>query len=146
MFHASYSWSGPQLPKGCGCIEFLSPMHKKIPMRKEKGAKGEYWSLVSTIGGSTLPQGHVPPYRLECTDGLQLIDAGHLQPLRSSEALCLPPPFTHKLSPYHCLYKTVPQSPCCGLECPIYGLSTSHMQEKCTGPIWGAVTFTKCSK
>ena len=31
MFHASYSWSGPQLPKGCGCIGFLSPMHKKIP-------------------------------------------------------------------------------------------------------------------
>ena len=27
MFHASYSWSGPQLPKGCGCIGFLSPMH-----------------------------------------------------------------------------------------------------------------------
>ena len=23
--------SGPQLPKGCGCIRFLSPMHKKIP-------------------------------------------------------------------------------------------------------------------
>ena len=21
---------GPQLPKGCGCIGFLSPMHKKI--------------------------------------------------------------------------------------------------------------------
>ena len=31
QFHASYSWSGPQLPKGCGCIGFLSPVHKKIP-------------------------------------------------------------------------------------------------------------------
>ena len=31
MFNASYSWSGPQLSKGCGCIEFLSPMLKKIP-------------------------------------------------------------------------------------------------------------------
>ena len=30
MFHASYSSSGPQLPKGCGCIRFLSLMHKKI--------------------------------------------------------------------------------------------------------------------
>ena len=40
MYIAFYSWSGPQLPKGCGCIGFLSPMHKKIPIpiRKEKGA------------------------------------------------------------------------------------------------------------
>ena len=26
-----YGSSGPQLPKGCGCIGFLSPMHKKDP-------------------------------------------------------------------------------------------------------------------
>ena len=31
MYNASYSWSGPQLPEGCGCIGLLSPMHKKIP-------------------------------------------------------------------------------------------------------------------
>ena len=46
--------SGPPLPKGCRCIGFLSPM------RKEKGATGgqpqEFWSLVSIIDGSTLPQ------------------------------------------------------------------------------------------
>ena len=41
--HASYSWSGPQLPKGCGCIGFLSPMHKKIPdsySKREGGNPG----------------------------------------------------------------------------------------------------------
>ena len=32
MYNASYSWSGPQLPKGCGCIGFLAPMHNKIPI------------------------------------------------------------------------------------------------------------------
>ena len=31
MYNASYSWSGPQLPKGCGCIGLLSPAHKKLP-------------------------------------------------------------------------------------------------------------------
>ena len=43
MFHASYSWSGPQLPKGCGCIGFLSPMHKKNPdsySKREGGNPG----------------------------------------------------------------------------------------------------------
>ena len=43
MFHASYSWSGPQLPKGCGCIGFLSPLHKKIPdsyLKREGGNPG----------------------------------------------------------------------------------------------------------
>ena len=29
--HRSYTWSGPQLPKICGCIGFLSHMHKNIP-------------------------------------------------------------------------------------------------------------------
>ena len=32
--------SGPQLPKGCGCTGFLSPMHKKIPdsyLKREGG-------------------------------------------------------------------------------------------------------------
>ena len=41
MTSLEWSWSGPQLPKGCGCIGFLSPMHKKrfqIPIQKEKGA------------------------------------------------------------------------------------------------------------
>ena len=59
VFHASYSWSGPQLPKGCGCIWFLSPMHKKIPdsyLKREGGNPGEFWSLLSTIDGSALPQ------------------------------------------------------------------------------------------
>ena len=43
MFCASYSWSGPQLPKGCGCLGFLSPMHKKIPdsySKREGGNPG----------------------------------------------------------------------------------------------------------
>ena len=31
IHNASYSWSGPQLPKDCGCTGFMSPMHKKIP-------------------------------------------------------------------------------------------------------------------
>ena len=39
----SVHWSGPQLPKGCGCIGFLSPMHKKIPdsyLKREGGTPG----------------------------------------------------------------------------------------------------------
>ena len=43
MIHASYSWSGPQLPKGCGCIGFLSSRHKKIPdsySKREGGNPG----------------------------------------------------------------------------------------------------------
>ena len=53
IFHASYSWSDPQLPKGCGCIGFLSPMHKKIPdSYSRRGQPREFWSLVSTIDGS----------------------------------------------------------------------------------------------
>ena len=43
MFHAPYSWCGPQLPKGCECIGFLSPMHKKIPdsySKREGGNPG----------------------------------------------------------------------------------------------------------
>ena len=40
LFHASYSWSGPQLPKGCGCLGFLSPMHKKIPESYSKREGG----------------------------------------------------------------------------------------------------------
>ena len=45
MFHASCSWSGPQLPKGCGCIGFLSPMHKQIPdsyLKREGGNPGNF--------------------------------------------------------------------------------------------------------
>ena len=37
------SRSGPQLPKGCGCIGFLSPVHKKIPdsyLKREGGNPG----------------------------------------------------------------------------------------------------------
>ena len=51
MLNASYCWSGPQLPKGCGCIGFLSPMHKEsqISIRKEKGGIPEFWSLVSIV-------------------------------------------------------------------------------------------------
>ena len=40
---ASYSWSGPQLAKDCGCIGFLSPMHEKIPdsySKREGGNPG----------------------------------------------------------------------------------------------------------
>ena len=53
MFQASYSWSGPQLPKGCGCI--LSPMHKKIPDSYSKreggnprnsGLSSQQWMVV----------------------------------------------------------------------------------------------------
>ena len=43
MFHESYSWSGPQLPKGCGCIGFLSPIHQKNPdsyLKREGGNPG----------------------------------------------------------------------------------------------------------
>ena len=40
MFHASHYWSGPQLPKDCGCIGFLSPMHKKIPDSYSKIERG----------------------------------------------------------------------------------------------------------
>ena len=35
--------SGPQVPKGCGCLGFLSPMHRKIPdsyLRREGGNPG----------------------------------------------------------------------------------------------------------
>ena len=42
-FHASYSWSGPQLPKCCGFIGILSPMHKKFPdsySKREGGNPG----------------------------------------------------------------------------------------------------------
>ena len=46
-----------------------------------------------------MPQGCVPPYRLECMGGPYLIDAGYLQPLRSSEALCLPHPALIKCLP-----------------------------------------------
>ena len=59
MFHASYYWRGPQLLKGCGCLGFLSPMHKKIPdsySKKRRGQPREFWSLVLTIDGSTLLQ------------------------------------------------------------------------------------------
>ena len=52
MFHASYSWSGPQLPKGCGCIGFLSPMHKKDPrflFEKRRGQPREFWSIFSYV-------------------------------------------------------------------------------------------------
>ena len=45
MFHASYSWSGPQLLIGCGCLGSLSPMHKKIPdsySNREGGNPGNY--------------------------------------------------------------------------------------------------------
>ena len=59
IFHASYFWIGPQLPKGCECIGFLSPMHKKDPrflFEKRRGQLREFWSLVLTIDGSTLPQ------------------------------------------------------------------------------------------
>ena len=41
--NASYSWSGPQLPKGCGCIGFLSLTHRKIPdsySKREGGNPG----------------------------------------------------------------------------------------------------------
>ena len=47
------------LPKAIGCIGFLSPMHIKDPrflFEKRRGQPREFWSLVSTIDGSTLPQ------------------------------------------------------------------------------------------
>ena len=59
VYDASYSCSGPQLPKGCGCIGFLSPMHIQDPrflFEKRREQPRELWSLVSTIDGSTLPQ------------------------------------------------------------------------------------------
>ena len=59
MVHASYSWSGPQPPKGCGCIGFLSPMQKKDPrflFEKRRGQPQDFWSLFSTIDGSKLPR------------------------------------------------------------------------------------------
>ena len=70
MFHASYSWSGPQLPKGCGCIGFLSPMHIKDPrflFEKRRGQPWDFWSLVLTIddSGSTLTQDCVEEYYSE---------------------------------------------------------------------------------
>ena len=49
MLHASYSWSGPQLPKGCGCIGFLSPIHKKIPDSYSKREGGNPGILVSRL-------------------------------------------------------------------------------------------------
>ena len=44
LLHVSYSWSGPQLPKGCGCIGFLSPMHKKITDPYSKREGGNPWN------------------------------------------------------------------------------------------------------
>ena len=41
--NASYSWSGPQLPKGCGCKELLSLIQIKIQdtySKKEGGNPG----------------------------------------------------------------------------------------------------------
>ena len=41
--NASYSWSGPQLPKGCGCKELMSLIHMKIQdtySKKERGNPG----------------------------------------------------------------------------------------------------------
>ena len=41
------------------CIGFLSPMHIKDPrflFKKRRGQPWEFWSLVSTKDGSTLPQ------------------------------------------------------------------------------------------
>ena len=55
---AQVHWSGQELPKGCGCVGFLSPTHKKIPdsyLKREEGNPGNS-GLVSTIVGSTLPQ------------------------------------------------------------------------------------------
>ena len=53
MYKASYSWSGPQLPKGCGCYAQKDP---RFPFEKRRGQPREFRSLVSTIDGSTLPQ------------------------------------------------------------------------------------------
>ena len=51
MFHASYFWNGPQLPKDCGRIGFISSMHKIIPDSFLKGDGGNpgnsgVWLLV----------------------------------------------------------------------------------------------------
>ena len=42
-------------PKAVGVCP-LCQKRSQIPNRKEKGATPEFWSLVSTIDGSTLPQ------------------------------------------------------------------------------------------
>ena len=53
---------GPQLSEGCGCIGFLSPRlwhaqkEPRFLFEKRRGHPREFWSLVSTIDGSTLPQ------------------------------------------------------------------------------------------
>ena len=47
-------------PKAVGDFCTLCTKRSQIPIRKEKGAKPqEFWSLVSTIDGSTLPQDRV---------------------------------------------------------------------------------------
>ena len=70
VFNASYYWSGPQVPKGCGCIEFLSLMVKKIPdscSKREGGQPREFLSLFSIIDGSQLPQDSVEELPCEVT-------------------------------------------------------------------------------
>ena len=57
MYNASYSWSGPQLPKGCECIGVLSPVHIKDPrvlFEKGRGQPQEFLSFVSLLDGSVL--------------------------------------------------------------------------------------------
>ena len=56
MRRAFYSWSDPQIPNGCGCMGFLSPMRKKIPgsYSKREGGNPGNSTFVSTIHGSTL--------------------------------------------------------------------------------------------
>ena len=45
-------------PKAVGVLDFclLCTKRSLIPIQKEKGQPQEFWSLVSTIDGSTLPQ------------------------------------------------------------------------------------------
>ena len=45
-------------PKAVGVYDFCSlcTERSQIPIRKEKGATQEFWSLVSTIDGGTIPQ------------------------------------------------------------------------------------------
>ena len=52
MLHATYSRSGPQVPNGCGCIGFLSPMHKKIPDSYSKRQGGNPWKVVSRFNNN----------------------------------------------------------------------------------------------